>query len=62
MMPTPNRNELVRCLADIDRCLAQAEAMADDPVDDGERQSALDFLIEFHDARRQVEAKLRKES
>jgi hypothetical protein len=56
-MPDTHRTELARCLADIDQCLAKA----DDPYDDGERQSALDFLIEFQEARRKVESKLRGE-
>jgi hypothetical protein len=54
-------NELARCLADIDQCLAKAEAMAADPHEDGERQSALEFLIKFQESRRAVEVKLRRE-
>jgi hypothetical protein len=59
-MPDPKRNELARVLADIDHCLAKAEAIAADPEDEL-HESALDFLIEFQDARRNVEAKLRGE-
>jgi hypothetical protein len=56
-MPDTKRNELARVLADIDQCLAKAEAIAADPEDECQ-QSALDFLIEFQEARRNVEAKL----
>jgi hypothetical protein len=52
------RNELARCLADIDQCLAKAEDMTANPADDGERQAALEFLIEFQDAKRRGEAEL----
>jgi hypothetical protein len=41
------RNELARCLGGIDQCVAKAEAMAADPYDAGERQSALEFLLSF---------------
>ena len=58
MMPTARRNELARVLADIDQCLSKAEAIAADPEDEL-HESALDFLIEFQEARRNVEAKLR---
>ena len=54
------RNELARILAYIDQALANAEAIAADPEDEL-RESALDFLIEFQEARRNVEAKLRGE-
>jgi hypothetical protein len=57
-MPDTRRNELARCLADIDQCLAKAEAIAADPEDEL-HDSALDFLIEFQDVTRNVEAKLR---
>jgi hypothetical protein len=33
-MPDPRRNELARCLANIDQCLAKAEAIAADPEDE----------------------------
>jgi hypothetical protein len=61
-MPDPDtrRNELARCLANIDQCLAKAEAIAADPEDEL-HDSALDFLIEFQEARRNVEARLRSE-
>jgi hypothetical protein len=57
-MPEIRRNELARVLADIDQCLAKAEAIAADPEDEL-HESALDFLIEFQEARRNVEAELR---
>ena len=60
-MPETRRNELARALANIDQCLGNAEAIAADPEDDRERQSALDFLIEFQEARRNVEVELRGE-
>jgi hypothetical protein len=50
--------ELVRSLAYIDQALANAEEGAADP-DDECQQSALDFLIEFQAARRNVDAELR---
>jgi hypothetical protein len=59
-MPDTRRNELARCLANIDRCLAKAEAIAADPEDEL-RESALDFLIEFQEARQNVETELRGE-
>jgi hypothetical protein len=59
-MPEIRRNELARVLADIDQCLAKAEAIAADPEDEL-HESALDFLIEFQEARLAVEAKLRGE-
>jgi hypothetical protein len=59
-MPDNDRNELARVLADIDQCLAKAEAIAADPEDEL-HESALDFLIEFQEARRNVEAKLKSE-
>lgn len=58
-MPDTRRNELARALADIDQLLAAAEGLAEDSETDGDRQSALDFLIEFQEARRNVEAKLK---
>jgi hypothetical protein len=33
-MPDTRRHELARCLADIDQCLAKAEAIAADPEDE----------------------------
>jgi hypothetical protein len=59
-MPDTRRNELARCLADIDQCLAKAEAIAAEPEDDL-HESALDFLIEFQEARQAVEVELRGE-
>jgi hypothetical protein len=59
-MPDNKRNDLARVLADIDQCLAKAEAIAADPEDEL-HDSALDFLIEFQEARRAVEVKLRGE-
>ena len=59
-MPDTRRNELARCLAYIDQALANAEDTAADPTDEL-HESALDFLIEFQEARRDVEAKLRDE-
>ncbi len=59
-MPDTRRNELARCLADIDQCLAKVEAIAADPEDEL-HDSALDFLIEFREARPAVEEKLRGE-
>jgi hypothetical protein len=52
------RNELARCLADIDQCLAKAEAIAAD-YEDELHDAALDFLIEFQAARRALERELR---
>jgi hypothetical protein len=57
-MPT-SRNELAHVLADIDRLLAESEDIAADPEDDGERQAALDFLIEFQETKQRVERLLR---
>jgi hypothetical protein len=57
-MPDTLRNELARILADLDRCLANAERIAADP-DDEDHDSALDFLIEFQEVRQRVEATLR---
>ena len=54
-------SELARVLADIDQCLAKAEAIAADPEDE-DHDSALDFLLEFQDARRDVEVELRLEN
>ena len=59
-MPDTKRNQLARSLAEIDQCLAEAEAIAADPEDEL-RDSALDFLIEFQEVRRNVEAELRAE-
>jgi hypothetical protein len=59
-MPDPKRNELARILADIDRCLAKAEAIAADPEHE-DHDAALDFLIEFQEARRAVEMAMRGE-
>lgn len=42
-MPNTRCNELARSLAYIDQALANAEAIAAEPEDDGERQSAIDF-------------------
>jgi hypothetical protein len=58
-MPT-TPNELARVLADIDQCLARAERIAADPEHE-DHEAALDFLIEFQEARRAVEVKLRGE-
>jgi len=54
-------SELARVLADIDQCLAKAEAIAANPEDE-DHDAALDFLIEFQEARRAVEVKLRDEN
>jgi hypothetical protein len=59
-VPDTRRNELARSLAYIDQALAKAEAIAAD-AEDEDRQSALDFLIEFQAAKRAVEAELSKE-
>jgi hypothetical protein len=56
MLPD-RRNELARCLANIDQALANAEAIAAD-TEDELHESALEFLIEFQEARRNVEAEL----
>jgi hypothetical protein len=53
-----HRNELARLLADIDGCLANAERIAADPEHE-DHDAALDFLIEFQEARQAVEVKLR---
>jgi hypothetical protein len=58
-MPDTRRHELARCLADIDQCLAKAEAIAADPEDEL-HDSALDFLIEFQEVRRAVEAEIER--
>ena len=58
---TTRRNELASCLAEIDQCLAKAKDAIADPIDGGERQSALDFLIEFQETKRRVEVQLRGE-
>jgi hypothetical protein len=57
-MPTP-RTQLIRILADIDGLLAESEYIAATTDDDGERQAALDFLIEFQEAKRSLEPILR---
>ncbi len=59
-MPDTQRNDLARVLADIDQCLAKAERIAADPEHE-DHESALAFLIEFQEARRNVEAKLNSE-
>ena len=56
-MPDIRRNDLARLLADIDQCLAIAERIAAEPEHE-EHELALDFLIEFQQSRRAVEAKL----
>ncbi len=58
-MPT-RRNELARVLADIYRLLADLEEIAEDPEDD-DRDLALALLIEFQEARRNVEVAMRSE-
>jgi hypothetical protein len=57
MMSQVRRNELARVLADIDQCLAKAEAIAGCPASE-DHEFALDFLIEFESTRRLVEAEL----
>jgi hypothetical protein len=59
-MPESDRNRLIRVLAHFDQLLAESEAIAADTEDECQ-QSAIDFMIEFQDARRRVEAKLRGE-
>jgi hypothetical protein len=59
-MPTP-RHQLIRTLAEIDGILAESEDIAAHTDDDGERQAALDFLIEFQEAKQRVERMLRGE-
>jgi hypothetical protein len=54
----PRRDRLVRLLAVIDQELALAEDMATEPQDDVDLESALELMLEFHDARRDVEAEL----
>jgi hypothetical protein len=55
---TTSRNELARVLADIDGILAESEDIAPNTDDDGERQAALDFLIEFQETKQRVERML----
>ena len=52
------RHQGARVLADIDRCVAKAEAIAAGPEHE-DHDAALDFLIEFQEERRNVKAKLR---
>jgi hypothetical protein len=59
-MPDTRRNELAGSLAYIDQALANAEAIAAD-AEDEDRQSTLDFLIEFQAAKRAVEVELKGE-
>jgi hypothetical protein len=61
-MPDTRRNELARCLADIDRLLAEGESIAEVPDHYGVRETVLDVLIEFQQEKRTVEAELRDES
>ena len=58
-MSEATRNRLVRILADIDRLLPELEDIAQDPQDD-DRDRALAMLIGFQEAKRGVEAKLRR--
>jgi hypothetical protein len=57
-MPHTRRNALAAVLARIDQLLAEAEEIALDPEGD-EQDAATDFIVEFHQTRRVVEAKLR---
>ena len=52
------RNQLIRTLAEIDGLLAESEDIAANTHDDGERQAALDFLIEFQETKQRVEGML----
>jgi hypothetical protein len=57
MMPAIH-SQLIRILADIDGILTESEDIAANTNDDGERQAALDFLIEFQPAKLRVERML----
>ena len=58
-MSNDGRAKLVRTLAEIDQQLAEAEDIAENEPEF--RQSALDFIIEFQEAKRRVELQLRGE-
>jgi hypothetical protein len=60
VMDADKRTRPARSLAELDQLLAEAEEIALDPTD-GERDSALDFWIEFQETRRDVETRLRGE-
>jgi hypothetical protein len=55
-----HRAQLIRTLAEIDGILAESEDIAASTDDDGERQAALDFLIEFQEAKQRVERMLER--
>lgn len=55
---SPVRDQLVRLLAVIDQELALAEDMVTEPQNDDDLQAALELMLEFDDARRNVEAEL----
>jgi hypothetical protein len=57
-MSDTRHTQLIRLLAYTDQALANAEDIASDREDEL-RESALDFLIEFQESRRNVEAELR---
>jgi hypothetical protein len=57
---TARRKKLVRLLASIDQELSLAEEMATESHDDADRQSALELMLEFQDAKRDVEAELKQ--
>lgn len=59
-MPDTRRKALTRSLAEIDRLLAEAEDIVEDPRDD-DRDGALELLIEFQETRRNVEVELTRE-
>ncbi len=60
-MPDTHRNDLARVLANIDQCLAKAELIAGDPEHE-DHEPALDFLIEFQEARRAVKRSYEKKA
>lgn len=58
---TPRRDELARLLASIDQDLALAEEMVAAPQDNDDLELAEELVVEFQEARRQVEAELREQ-
>ena len=59
-MLNSRRNELARLLGFIDQSLALAEEMVAYPQDGEDLQTAEELLLDFQEARRQVEAELRE--
>jgi hypothetical protein len=53
-----HRDILFRTLVGIDGILTESEDIAANTDDDGERQAALDFLIEFQETKQRVQRML----